>query len=107
MYSSTLCDRYSINYRKAKMLCVWFGFGVGLLVWVFPRNGAQKSARDLGAEKKNAFFSFFPPALGWPLSCSFWASKVCGLLIIVTALVLDVVAAFHFATPTTGMTPLF
>src|SRR3989344_2893762 len=66
MYSSTLCDRCSINFRKAKMLCAWFRFGVGLLTRVFPRNGAQKSGCGLGAEKN---LQFFPSFLLWVGLC--------------------------------------
>jgi hypothetical protein len=41
--------------------------GAGLLVWVFPRNGAQKSACDLGAEKKICSFSLLSSVLATAL----------------------------------------
>ncbi len=49
------------------MLCVCgSGLALDFVCGLFPRNGAQKSARDLGAEKK---FSYF-----FLLSCSGLAS---------------------------------
>jgi hypothetical protein len=49
--------------------------GAGLLVWVFPRNGAQKSACDLGAEKK--ICSFFLLSSVWRLLFSWILSRYC------------------------------